>query len=262
MDTAAIIRLAVGFGLLGALVLAEAMLPRRERSQPRSLRWTANLGIAVIDALVARVVLPGGVVAVAAWAQAQGFGLLPALGAPFWLAFLIAFLMLDLTIWAQHRAFHRIPLLWRLHRMHHADVDLDATSGLRFHPIEIVLSLAIKLAVAVPLGAPPEAVLAFEIVLNATSLFNHANLAIPPRVDRVLRWVVVTPDMHRVHHSVHREETDSNFGFNLPWWDRIFGTYRAQPREGHEGMTIGLDRFRAAEEQRLHALLLQPIRSV
>ena len=168
-------------------------------------------------------------------------------------------ILLDLAIYGQHVIFHAVPVLWRLHRMHHADTEFDVTTGLRFHPLEIVLSMGIKFVVVVALGAPAVAVLIFEVVLNGTSLFNHGNVRMPAGVDRVLRWILVTPDMHRVHHSIHRDETDSNFGFNVPWWDRLFGTYRAQPRDGHDGMTIGIDRFRPPRDAWLDRMLLQPL---
>ncbi|MDZ7736662.1 MAG: sterol desaturase family protein [Gammaproteobacteria bacterium] len=175
-----------------------------------------------------------------------------------WLAVVVSFLALDLLIYGQHIAFHKIPWLWRLHRVHHTDTAIDATTGVRFHPIEIVLSMLLKMLGVALLGAPVLAVILFEVVLNATSLFNHANINLPLDIDRWLRRVVVTPDMHRVHHSVVRRETDSNFGFNLPWWDRLFGTYRAQPQAGHLQMRIGLDIFRDRRSRWLHWLLLQP----
>jgi sterol desaturase/sphingolipid hydroxylase (fatty acid hydroxylase superfamily) len=187
--------------------------------------------------------------------------LLNILPAPPWLAIPAAVLLLDLTICGQHVAFHAMPLLWRLHRMHHADLEFDVTTGLRFHPGEIVLSNLIKLAAVPVLGAPPLAVLTFEVLLNATSMFNHGNVRLPPSLDRALRLVVVTPEMHRVHHSMDRQETDSNFGFNLPWWDRLFGTYRPQPALGHLRMTLGIDRFRDPRELWLHRMLWQPLRS-
>jgi sterol desaturase/sphingolipid hydroxylase (fatty acid hydroxylase superfamily) len=173
---------------------------------------------------------------------------------------LIGFLALDLAIYAQHVAFHKVPVLWRLHRMHHADLDIDVSTGLRFHPIEIIISMLIKMAIVVLIGVPAVAVVAFEVVLNATSMFNHSNTAMPLWLDRVVRLIVVTPDMHRVHHSIKRHETDSNFGFNLPWWDRLFGTYRPQPEAGHDGMTIGLPIFRDPQELRLDRLITQPFR--
>jgi sterol desaturase/sphingolipid hydroxylase (fatty acid hydroxylase superfamily) len=179
---------------------------------------------------------------------------------PAWLAGVLGFLLLDLVIYIQHVLFHRVPVLWRLHRMHHADLDIDVTTGLRFHPIEIVISIFIKIAVVIAFGIPAIAVLAFEVALNATSMFNHSNVEMPQWLDRTVRLFVVTPDMHRVHHSIHRRETDSNFGFNLPWWDWAFGTYRAQPEAGHLAMTIGLPMFRDPVELRLDRLLTQPFR--
>ena len=178
---------------------------------------------------------------------------------PGWIAVVAAVIALDLAIYLQHVLFHAVPALWRLHRMHHTDLELDATTGVRFHPVEVLLSMLIKLAVVATIGAPPIAVLIFEVLLNATSMFNHANLRIPARIDRVLRWLIVTPDMHRVHHSVEVRETNSNFGFNLPWWDRLFRTYKAQPAAGHEAMTIGIDAFRDAGELRLDRMLVQPL---
>jgi len=199
-------------------------------------------------------------VGVALTAEQQGWGLVHWLQVPLWLAVPLCVVALDALIYFQHRLFHAVPWLWRLHRMHHADLELDVTSGLRFHPLEILLSMAIKVAAVVVLGAPALAVLLFEVILNATSMFNHGNVRLPRRLDRWLRLVVVTPDMHRVHHSWLRHETDSNFGFNLPWWDRLFGTYRDQPEQGHLGMTIGLEQFRDPGELRLDRMLLQPWR--
>ncbi|MGD9728767.1 MAG: sterol desaturase family protein, partial [Nitrospiraceae bacterium] len=190
--------------------------------------------------------------------QSRGWGLLNVLELPRWPGFVFAVVALDLAIYLQHVMFHAVPALWRLHRMHHADLDLDTTTGARFHPIEILLSMVIKFAVIAALGAPPVAVVIFEVLLNATSMFNHANVRMPAGLDRLLRWIVVTPDMHRVHHSIIRNDTNSNFGFNLPWWDRLLGTYQAQPAEGHEGMTIGLDNFRDPKQLRLDRMLLQP----
>jgi len=193
-------------------------------------------------------------------AEAKGWGLFNLAALPAWMESGLALLVLDLVIYLQHRLFHSIPVLWRLHRMHHADLHLDVTTGARFHPGEILLSLAIKFAVIVPLGASPLAVLLFEIALNASSMFNHSNVRISQAVERLLRLLVVTPDMHRVHHSILQRETDSNFGFNLPWWDRMFGTYRAQPEAGHAAMTIGLEQFRDPAELRLDRMLVQPLR--
>jgi len=252
------IRLGCFLGVLLAMMGWEWRLPRRAPSLPRARRWPANLGIVAVDSAVLRLAFPVLAVGAAQLAETRGWGLFHWLNAPFWPAFVASMLLLDLTIYAQHVAFHKIPLLWRLHRMHHTDLDFDVTTALRFHPLEIVLSMLIKWAVVVLLGAPPVAVLVFEVVLNATAMFNHGNVRLPPRLDRALRWLVVTPDMHRVHHSIRREETDSNFGFNLPWWDRLFGTYRDQPRDGHSGMTIGLEYFRDWRATRLDRLLLQP----
>jgi sterol desaturase/sphingolipid hydroxylase (fatty acid hydroxylase superfamily) len=253
-----IIRLGCFFTVLLAMMLWEWRRPRRTLSLPRTRRWPANLGIIVVDSIVLRLVFPILAVGMAGLAEARGWGLFNGMEAPFWLAFIASLLLLDLIIYAQHVVFHKIPLLWRLHRMHHTDLDFDVTTALRFHPLEIVLSMLIKLAVVILLGAPAVAVMVFEVILNATAMFNHGNVGLPPWLDQRLRWLLVTPDMHRVHHSVLVEETDSNFGFNLPWWDRLFGTYRDQPREGHTGMTIGLDYFRDERATRLDRLLLQP----
>ncbi len=254
-----IIRLSVFAAVLVAMVALEHGFPRR----PQVLswrRWPSNFGLVAIATLLLRLVAPAGAVGIALWAESQGWGLFPALGVPWWAAAILTVLLLDLLIYFQHRIFHAVPLLWRLHRVHHADPELDASSGLRFHPVEILLSLAIKGAAVVALGAPPEAVLVFEVLLNATSLFNHANVAIPAWLDRPLRRVVVTPDMHRVHHSEIRAETDSDFGFCLSVWDRIFGTYVAEPAKGQLGMVIGVEGYRAAEQQRIDRLLAQPFR--
>ena len=242
------------------LMLAEVWLPRRPRQLPRRSRWPGNLGVAVVSAWVSRAITPLGAVGFTFFAAHHSLGLLPRIGLPDPVEFALTILVLDFAIYLQHRLFHHHPLLWRLHRMHHADVELDATSGSRFHPIEIAASLGFKFLAIALLGPSPNAVLTFEILLNATALFNHSNLRLPIAVDRWLRWLVVTPDMHRVHHSVHREETDSNFGFNLPWWDWIFQTYRPQPKEGHETMRIGLEEFRAPQESGLTRLLTQPFR--
>jgi sterol desaturase/sphingolipid hydroxylase (fatty acid hydroxylase superfamily) len=220
----------------------------------------SNLGILVADVLAVRLLLPTAAAGVALVAAERGFGLFHVIGLPFWLAAPIGFLALDLVIYGQHVMFHHVPWLWRLHRMHHADLDIDVTTGVRFHPVEILLSLVIKIATVALLGIPAAAVVCFEVVLNATSMFNHANASLPRWLDRVARLMLVTPDMHRVHHSILRQETDSNFGFNLPWWDRLFGTYRAEPRAGHDGMTIGLPVFRDPGELRLDRLLTQPFR--
>lgn len=255
-----LIRLAIFAGILALMAGLEAWLPRRRRSAGRWLRWPSNLGVVVVDSLVVRLVFPTAAVGLALALEGRGIGLLPWLGVPQPLAILLAVVLLDLAIYLQHVMFHAVPVLWRLHRMHHADLDFDVTTGLRFHPVEILLSMVIKLMVVVALGAPAVAVLVFEVLLNATAMFNHANLRVPARLDSLLRLVLVTPDMHRVHHSVVPRETNSNFGFNLAVWDRIFGTYRAQPAAGHEAMTIGIEQFRDPRELRLDRMLTQPLR--
>ncbi len=255
------LRLSAFLGVFALMALAEALAPRRRRDFSRLQRWPANLGIVVIDTLLLRLAFPTAAVGVAMIAAARGFGVLHWLHVPPVAAFVIALLVLDLAIYAQHVLFHAVPVLWRLHRMHHADLDFDVTTALRFHPVEILLSMALKIALVAALGAPAAAVLVFEVVLNAAAMFNHANARLPLWLDGALRLVLVTPDMHRVHHSTRIEETNSNFGFNLPWWDRLFGTYRAAPRAGQEGMTIGLEAFRAPAELRLDRLLTQPLRA-
>ena len=256
----AVTRLAAFALVFAALALWEVFSPRRPLAAGRKGRWPSNLGILVVDVLVVRVLIPTAAVGAALFAAGNGWGLLRLAELRLSVASILGFLALDLAIYAQHVMFHKVPLLWRLHRMHHADLDVDVTTGLRFHPIEILISLAIKIVVVLALGIPAVAVLAFEVVLNATSMFNHSNVAMPAWLDRALRRVMVTPDMHRVHHSVIRRETDSNFGFNLPWWDRLFGTYRAEPEAGHTGMTLGLPNFRDPGELRLDRLLTQPFR--
>jgi len=254
------IRFAMFLAVFGAVALWEALAPRRKRSFGRLARWPHNLGLLLVDAALVRVLAPGAAIAVAMTAAGSGWGLLNAFALPGWAAIAAGIALLDLAIYFQHVMFHAVPTLWRLHRVHHADLDFDVTTGARFHPIEILISTAVKCAAIAALGAPVISVFVFEILLNATAMFNHANASLPQRLERWLRWLVVTPDMHRVHHSVRYEESSSNFGFNLPWWDRLFGTYRAQPRLGHAAMTIGVDAFRSSEELRLDRLLVQPLR--
>ena len=224
------------------------------------IRWTNNLGLVVIDTIVLRLSFPILAVGLAVIAQDRGWGLFNVIEAPGWVAILVSIIVLDLVIYLQHVMFHAVPALWRLHRMHHADLEFDVTTGLRFHPVEILLSMGIKLAVVMALGPPAVAVLIFEVLLNATAMFNHSNIRLPMLVDRFLRLIVVTPDMHRVHHSIIPEETNSNFGFNLPWWDRLLGTYKAQPKAGHEGMTIGIEQFRTGRDLWLDRMLVQPVK--
>lgn len=254
------LRLAVFLVVLVAMAGWELAASRRRQDIPRILRWTNNLALVVVDSIILRLTFPILAVGLALMAEARGWGLFNVLDLPLWLAVLLSILLLDLAIYLQHVLFHAVPSLWRLHRMHHADLEFDVTTGLRFHPVEIVLSMVIKLAIVAALGAPAVAVLLFEVLLNATALFNHANIRLPAGLDRVLRWVVVTPDMHRVHHSVIPAETNSNFGFNLPWWDRLLGTYRAQPKAGHDGMTIGIEQFRTRRDLWLDRMLVQPLR--
>ena len=254
------IRLAAFAGVFAVMAGWEFVAPRRPCAIGRAARWPSNLGIVVIDAVAVRLLIPTAAVGVALLAEARGFGLFHWLGWPTVLAGLVGFLVLDLVIYGQHMAFHHVPWLWRLHRVHHADLDVDVTTGVRFHPVEILLSMVVKMATVALIGIPVAAVVAFEVVLNATAMFNHANVVLPAWLDRIVRLILVTPDMHRVHHSVERRETDSNFGFNLPWWDRLFGTYRAEPAAGHDGMTIGLPIFRNPAELRLDRLLTQPFR--
>ncbi|MGH7948162.1 MAG: sterol desaturase family protein, partial [Candidatus Binataceae bacterium] len=235
------IRLLVFVAVFVAMAIWEVAAPRRERTVGRAARWPANLGVTVVNSVIIRIVIPVSAVGVALAVERHHFSLLNQVALPYALSVATGVMLLDLAIYLQHVMFHAIPVLWRVHRMHHADIDLDVTSGARFHPIEIVLSMIVKLAVVSALGPPAVAVLMFEVLLNATSMFNHGNVRIPDGADRVLRFLVVTPDMHRVHHSVAVRETNSNFGFNLPWWDRCFGTYRAQPAAGQLGMTIGID---------------------
>jgi len=255
-----LIRMTLFLGILGIMAIWEVAVPRRRSEIPRLIRWTNNFGVVVLDTVLVRLAFPIVAVGMAILAAERGWGLFNVFETPFWLAFILSVLVLDLAIYLQHVMFHAVPALWRLHRMHHADLEFDVSTGLRFHPIEILLSMGVKLAVVAVLGPPAVAVLVFEVLLNATSMFNHANIHIPERIDRILRLFVVTPDMHRVHHSILPSETNSNFGFNLPWWDRLLGTYRPQPRNGHDGMTIGIEQFRTPRDLWLDRMLIQPIR--
>ena len=255
-----IIRLGCFVGILVLMALWEVATPRRPQSIRRHLRWPNNLALVVLNTFVLRLLFPFAAVGVALVAQAKGWGLFNMVPLPAWLALPAAVVLLDLIIYGQHVLFHAVPFLWRVHRMHHADLEFDVTTGLRFDPGEIIVSMVIKLAAVLALGVAPLAVLTFEVVLNATSMFNHGNVDLPPRLDRVLRLFVVIPDMHRVHHSTERRETDSNFGFNLPWWDHLFDTYRDQPALGHHRMNLGIDRFREPRELWLDRMLWQPLR--
>jgi len=252
------IRLVFFLGIFALMILWEFVTPRRDRSVSRWVRWPSNLGIVAFNTLILRILVPVAAVGLAALSEDRSWGLLNAFSLPPLLAIVLSVVLLDLAIYLQHVMFHAVPALWRLHRMHHADLDFDVTTGARFHPVEILLSMGIKLAVVAALGPPVVAVLIFDVLLNATSMFNHGNVRIALKVDGVLRCFVVTPDMHRVHHSILPHETNSNFGFNLPWWDRLFGTYTAQPAAGHGGMTIGIEQFRAPRDLWLDRMLFQP----
>jgi len=258
MEHEAGIRLGFFFGILALVALGELLFPRRALRTSRKVRWLSNLGVVAVDTLAVRLLFPVLGVGVAMAAQEKGWGLLNLLALPEWLAMLIGILVLDLVVYLQHAMFHTMPILWRLHMMHHADLDIDVTTGLRFHPLEIVISMVIKLTVIAALGPSALTVILFEIILNGTAMFNHGNIRLPLALDRGLRLLVVTPDMHRVHHSVTIRETNSNFGFNFPWWDRLFGTYRAQPVLGHEQMAIGLAQFRDAGKNHLWHMLIMP----
>ena len=247
--------------VFAAMALWEWRAPRRRLEAGRRPRWPGNLGILLIDIVAVRLLVPTAAVGVAVIAAQKGWGLFASAGVPYWAAFVIGVIALDLIIYTQHYVFHHVPLLWRLHRMHHADIDIDVTTGVRFHPLEILISMAIKIVFVVALCVPAAAVVAFEVLLNATSMFNHSNVALPRWLDRTARWIVVTPQMHQVHHSIVRQETDSNFGFNLPWWDRLFGTYRAEPAAGEDKIVIGLPIFRDVSESRITRLITQPFRS-
>lgn len=252
------IRLGCFFGVFSLMALWEVRAPRRRLVMSKRVRWASNLGIVFLNTLLVRVLFPMAAVGLAMLGEEKGFGILNNLSLPFSLAVFLSVVAMDLAIYLQHVAFHAIPALWRLHLVHHADRDFDVTTGGRFHPIEIILSMAIKLGVVMMLGPPAVAVILFEVLLSTTALFNHANVRLPAPLDRVMRWFVVTPDMHRVHHSHLAPETNSNFGFNLPWWDRLFGTYWPQPAEGHEAMTIGLDQFEEPKCNTLPWMLALP----
>ncbi len=252
------LRLAAFLSVFLLLAVVEQVWPRRPLTESKSCRWTVNLILVAVNSLLVRLLVPLAPFVMATLAQSKGWGLFNLLKPLGWLEIVASLLFLDLIIYLQHRLFHRYSFLWRIHRVHHTDLDLDVSSGTRFHPLEMVLSMVIKLATVFLLGASPLSVLFFEIVLNVTSMFSHANLRVPLPTDGWLRLVLVTPDMHRVHHSVIVQETNSNFGFNLPWWDRLFGTYRSQPCEGHDQMVIGLKEWRDQHELGLWPLLLLP----
>ncbi|HEB95502.1 MAG TPA: sterol desaturase family protein [Sedimenticola thiotaurini] len=259
LDHELAVRLGFFFGIFAIMALWEVLAPCRPLSVSKAGRWASNLGLVVLNSVVLRLLFPAAAVGVAAVAQQQGWGLFNYYGVPFTVSVVASVILMDLVIYLQHVMVHAIPVLWRLHRVHHADLDYDVTTGARFHTLEIILSMLIKFATVVLLGAPVVAVVIFEVMLNATAMFNHGNVQLPRAFDRRLRWLLVTPDMHRVHHSVEDDETNSNFGFSLTWWDRLFGTYRDQPRAGHQGMTIGIHKYRDPKKvDRLPGMLALP----
>lgn len=262
MDQQAEIRLSVFLGLFAIMALWEIMAPRRGLVRPKGERWVANILLTAINAAMVRFTVPVLTTGAAFMAAENEWGLLNQVSLPYPAAVIVSVIALDMLIYFQHLVFHRIPLLWRLHRVHHSDLDFDVTTAVRFHPIEIFLSLLIKAGAVIALGAPVEAIVLFEILLNATAMFNHGNVRLPKALDAVIRLLIVTPDMHRVHHSVRPNETNSNYGFNLSIWDRIFSTYRAQPVDGHDNMTIGLKEFREPADLSLPFLLIQPFRKI
>ncbi len=251
-------RLFVFLAVIAGLVIAELIWPRRDLRATRAVRWPSAAGLLAISAVMARFILPAGLAGLALWAEVSRFGLFNLLEAPIWLEALVCLIVLDFAVWAQHVVLHQFDWLWRWHRVHHSDPEFDVTTALRFHPGEIILSLVWKGAIVVALGVPAYIALLFEILLSAGALFSHSNLAIPSKIDRWLRWIIVTPDMHRVHHSTDSVESNRNFGFFLPWWDRLFRLYKAAPQQGHELMQIGQDGWRQAKDQGIVRLLIQP----
>lgn len=251
-----LVRLSIFLGVFAAMALFEIVAPRRHLLHGRNGRWVTNFSIIVLDSVIIRVLFPAAAVGIAVWAHDHQIGLYPFAEAngfapPIWLFGLVVFIFMDFAIWFQHLVFHKVPMFWRFHKVHHSDPDIDVTTAIRFHPVEIVLSMLIKAALILLLGAPAFAIFLFEVVLNGCAMFNHSNVKLPGWIDRPLRQLIVTPDMHRVHHSIRHRETDSNYGFNFSIWDRIFNTYNDQPEDGHEGMTIGLAEYQHGEPVRL-----------
>lgn len=260
MENTVLIRFGIFAGALLLFSCLEALFPRRERVQGRLRRWATNFSLVVSGTLSLMILGPLIAVGVAAWANQNNWGILNLIDLPVWIEFLLAFLVLDFSIWLQHVATHKIPVLWRLHKVHHADRDLDASSGVRFHPIEILLSMLFKCIIVLWLGPMVVAVVVFEIVLNATAIFSHANLKVPGKLDQSLRKLIVTPDMHRVHHSVIMQESQTNYGFNFSFWDRLFGTYQSEPVKGQTKMTLGLHDAQGSETQTLKWSLWLPFK--
>ncbi|OQW40173.1 MAG: fatty acid hydroxylase [Proteobacteria bacterium SG_bin4] len=254
-----IVKLTVFFGIFFLMAVWEQLAPCRALIISKNLRWTNNLGLVLLNGVVLRLLFPAGGVGVAIFVQQQGWGLLNYYQISLFASIIISVVAMDFIIYLQHIMMHAVPVLWRVHRVHHADLDYDLTTGIRFHPIEIILSMLIKAAVILLLGPPVLAVVVFEVLLNAAAMFNHSNIQLPSGLDRVLRWVLVTPNMHRIHHSIKEDEANSNFGFNLPWWDRLFGTYRDQPRDDHQSMVIGISGYRNPRQvERLPGMLALP----
>jgi sterol desaturase/sphingolipid hydroxylase (fatty acid hydroxylase superfamily) len=258
MTSDVLIRLTAFLSVLTVMALWEVWAPRRRLTTGKGRRWAANLSIIALDAAIIRFLFAAGAVGAAVMAHDKEWGVLNQVHWPMWIESLVAVVVLDFVLYLQHVMFHAVPLFWRFHMMHHADLDCDVTTGLRFHPVEMALSMVIKLAAVAALGPSPAAVVIFEVVLNATSMFNHSNVRIGPAADRLLRWMLVTPDMHRIHHSIVPRETNTNFGFNLPWWDRVLGTYRPQPDAGQERMPVGLAQYRDPAQLTLPRLLALP----
>lgn len=253
------IRLSFFFGVFAIMALWEWLAPRRKLLVPKLMRWSNNIALVFLNSFVLRLLFPTAAVGMAAFANQQGWGIFNYYDISFPVAVIASVIIMDGVVYLQHVMVHAVPALWRLHRVHHADPDIDITTGARFHPLEMILSMLIKFATIVVLGPPVLGVITFEVILNVTAMFNHSNVRINLTIDRYLRFFVVTPDMHRVHHSVDADETNSNFGFNLPWWDRIFGTYKNQPRAGHEQMTIGIHQYNKPNQVTwLHKMLLLP----
>ena len=254
------LRLGIFWSVLTIFALCEYIFPKRKLYIGKNVRWVCNISLIIIDNMIVRLIVPFTAASVAVYAQRNQIGLLHLVSLPLSASVIVSVVLLDLLIYAQHVLFHHVPLFWRVHKVHHIDQEIDVTTGLRFHPVEIVLSTLIKCVAVLLLGIPLMAIILFEIFLNVTSMFNHGNINLPVRLDKFLRLIVVTPDMHRIHHSTIGEETNSNFGFNLPWWDRLFGTYKAQPQKNHAQMEIGLKEYRDVKKTGLLALLLTPFR--
>jgi sterol desaturase/sphingolipid hydroxylase (fatty acid hydroxylase superfamily) len=259
IDNEVFLRLGFFLGIFFCMAIWERLVPRRFLAQSKSIRWANNLGLTLFNALLVRLIFPAAAVGTALYGAEKGWGLFRVIDLSEWAGGLVSIIVLDLAIYTQHVLFHKVPSFWRFHRMHHTDLDFDVTTGARFHPLEILLSMGIKMGVVAAIGAPAWSVIVFEVLLNGTSMFNHSNISMNIRADGMLRLLVVTPDMHRVHHSVIVRETDSNFGFNFPWWDRLFSTYRDQPAAGHHRMTIGLANYRNPKWLKFQWMLVVPL---